>query len=242
MLKFVTDSTADLQLNSKKWQCLYDALSDSESKQTLTDVLRYKTTGDPRLLANYDYRPEQQYFEEFLAIEKEVFVDGGGYQGETTIEFIKRYPDYKEILFFEPDPENIHQAKINLQQNSSIRFFDLGLSDKDEELCFSTGEGSSASFITHSDEDTQSIQVKPLDQLSKTVTFIKLDLEGWELNALKGATQLLKHNKPKLALGLYHSPEDMNLVFEWLEQQNLGYQYKLRHYTQSWYETVLYAY
>lgn len=242
MLKFVTDSISDLTLHKEKWLKLYNALEDKESKQILIDVFKYRLTGDPRLLSNYDFRPEQQYFEDFLPVKNEVFVDGGGFQGETSIEFIKRYPDYKAILFFEPDPENIATAKENLSSYSNVEFFQVGLSDKSETLCFSAGDGSSAAITTDSEVDGLKINVEPLDNLASNASFIKLDLEGWELNALIGAEQQILNNKPKLALGLYHSPEDMCNVFEWLEQKNLGYKYSLRHYTQSWTETVLYAY
>ena len=242
MLKFVTDAITDLKINKKKWQKLYDALEDQESKKTLIDILKYKITGDPRQLKEYEFRPEQQYFEDFLNLSNETFIDGGGYQGETTIEFIKRYPDYKQVLFFEPVDDYFKQAKYNLAEYDNIIYYDVGLSDKIENLSFHSGKNSSVSFTNTGDTSGQCIQVKPLDQLAKIASFIKLDLEGWELNALIGAQQLIQKNKPKLALGLYHSPKDMNTVFEWLEKNRFGYKYRLRHYTQSWYETVLYAY
>ena len=244
---FVALARSNMLTDHDKWQTLWEKLEDAESKKVLFDVLSYKLTGDPRFLSDYEFRPEQQYFEDFLNINNEVFVDGGGYHGETAIECLTRYPDTQKVLFFEPDPENVIKAKRHLAPYSQVEVFALGLSDQEALLQFNAGDGASAAFVEQTNGQSSAngssqIKVTALDAVTTHASFIKLDLEGWELKALQGAKQNLIDNKPKLALGLYHSPKDMCTVFEWLEQHAPGYRYRLRHYTQSWTETILYAY
>jgi len=89
-----------------------------------------------------------------------------------------------------------------------------------------------------------SIEVKSIDNLNlENVTFIKMDIEGAELNALKGAEKTLLRDKPKLAICIYHSNEDMICIAEYIH--NLVPEYKLyvkQHFLfPSAASTVLYA-
>ena len=237
--KFVADSQRSLQENADEWQRLYEALFDAESRSTLEDVLAYRLTGDPRILGTYSYRPTEQYFEGFLGLRAEVFVDGGAFDGETTQLFASKYPDYLAAHVFEPDELNFQGVRDRLKEQDRLVFHEVGLSSEKAQLSFQLGEGS-ASVITASGEHT--INVDTIDTLVPAATFIKLDLEGWELNALKGAQQTIIQNKPKLAVGAYHSPDDFLKIFDWVTKSRDDYRVALRHYTESWTESVLYFY
>lgn len=73
------------------------------------------------------------------------------------------------------------------------------------------------------------------------VDFIKLDIEGAELSALRGAEQALRRFRPKLAVALYHDLKDFALIPEYLNGLNLGYRFFLDHFTIHAEETVLFA-
>lgn len=68
-----------------------------------------------------------------------------------------------------------------------------------------------------------------------------MDIEGAELEALKGAVKTLKRFKPKLAIALYHKMEDSWVNSDFLQSLSLGYRFYLGHYTILEYETVLYT-
>ena len=68
-----------------------------------------------------------------------------------------------------------------------------------------------------------------------------MDIEGAELNALKGAEETIRRFKPKLAITVYHSLNDFWEIPEWLESLGLGYKFYLRHFTIHAEETVLFA-
>lgn len=72
-------------------------------------------------------------------------------------------------------------------------------------------------------------------------TFIKIDIEGAELNALQGAQHTITLKKPKLAISIYHKPEDIIELIVYLKNLVPEYKFYLRHYTNKTYDTVLYA-
>ena len=74
------------------------------------------------------------------------------------------------------------------------------------------------------------------------VDFIKMDIEGSEYDALKGAVSTIKKFQPKLAISLYHINDDFHRIPILLKNCNPNYKFRLGHYTIHGEETVLYAY
>ena len=72
-------------------------------------------------------------------------------------------------------------------------------------------------------------------------TFIKMDIEGSELRALKGAEQSIHKYRPKLAISIYHRPEDIFTLPDLLLSYHPDYKFYLRHYSLGYFDTVLYA-
>lgn len=87
------------------------------------------------------------------------------------------------------------------------------------------------------------VQTTTIDEISdnKPISFIKMDIEGAELEALKGAAQTIQRNKPKLAICVYHKPEDILDIPGYILELNADYRLYLRHYSYTPTETVLYA-
>ena len=87
------------------------------------------------------------------------------------------------------------------------------------------------------------IQGIALDEIVKdeNITFIKMDIEGSELKALEGARNTIIRNKPKLAICIYHKPEDIIEVPFYLLSLVPEYKFYIRHYSSCLWETVLYA-
>lgn len=75
----------------------------------------------------------------------------------------------------------------------------------------------------------------------KRVTFIKMDVEGAELAALQGAQHVIRKQHPKLAICVYHKPEDIIDIPSYILSLDPGYRLFLRHYSPFEDETVLYA-
>jgi hypothetical protein len=73
------------------------------------------------------------------------------------------------------------------------------------------------------------------------VDFIKLDIEGAEVNALEGAANTLRRHRPRLAIAAYHRNDDLTRIPVTLRQMGPNYRFHLAHYTTHHGETVLYA-
>lgn len=189
-------------------------------------------------MENYTVRLKDQYFEPFLDTSQQVFVDVGGFDGDTTEEFCRRYPDYRKVFLFEPCPANMAAARKRLAQTRDIEFHEAGISDIEGALRFDTHAGS-ASSVT--EDEGESITVTTLDcAIREPVSWIKMDLEGWEIKALQGAQRLIAEHSPQLAITVYHRASDFRDIARYVLSINPTYRLHLRHYTQGWSETVMF--
>ncbi len=87
-----------------------------------------------------------------------------------------------------------------------------------------------------------SIQVDSIDRvIQEPVTCIKMDIEGAEYQGILGAKEMISRFKPKLAVCVYHKPEDIWELPQLIHRINSEYEFYLRHYSFGDVETVLYA-
>jgi len=89
------------------------------------------------------------------------------------------------------------------------------------------------------------VQASCLDNLipgTASINYIKMDIEGAELNALQGAHQIIKRSTPHLAICIYHKPKDLWEIGLWIHQNFSGkYSFYIRTYAEQTFETVLYC-
>ena len=189
----------DIEENRIKYEEIYNKLGDEESKETFLNILNFRLSGNMEYLKRFKFRQEEQYFEEFLKFgTEEVFVDAGGFEGETALEFIKKCKNYKEIHIFEPDPSNLAKAKLNLEKYNNVYFYEKGVSNKKEVLKFGAGDGS-ASKISY--QGNIIINVDSIDNMiNEKITFVKMDIEGAEEEAIKGMKNHIINDCPKMAI------------------------------------------
>jgi FkbM family methyltransferase len=233
------DFKKDFEENRDKYERIYGILKDEESKDTFSRIINFRLSYDLSYMEVFKDRRSEQYFEEFLGLsDEEVFVDAGGFDGETTIAFIKRYPAYKAIYFFEPDIENLSLAKEKLRGCRDIYFFNVGLYNRTGYLRFSCSKD--AGKI--SDTGDVDIFVDKMDNviLEFPPTFIKIDIEGAEKEALEGARDIIKKYMPKLAIAAYHRADDLRAIPEKVLSIADTYSLYIRHYTEGFTETVFY--
>lgn len=186
----------------------------------------------------------RQYFDlpNLVCSKNEIFVDAGSLDGTTSLLFSKWCKGkYNAIYSFEPDPYNYKKCEKNLcTQLDRVKIYNCGLWKYHTSLKFNP-ESSGESCIQ--DQGSIEIQVNALDEIleNKAVTFIKMDIEGSEINALEGAKKIICENKPKIAVSIYHKLEDIWEIPSLLLDYNPNYIFYLRHYSFGQSETVLYA-
>ena len=122
-------------------------------------------------------------------------------------------------------------------KNSVIR---KGLWDKEDVLCFKAYSNGSSRLEKKGEIK---IPVGSLDDMirDERVTFIKMDIEGSELEALKGAKNTIRNHHPRLAICIYHKPIDVIEIPAYILELVPEYKFYVRHYDSSLEETVLYA-
>lgn len=188
------------------------------------------------------------YFDEpFLKWgEEEVFVDAGVLDLDSSFRFAdkckKEGVKKVKVLAFEPDLECYAKCQKILTDRSDldIKLYDVGLWSEKKILYFQgTGVGSGKVVQNETDE---SIKVDALDSMTdEKVTFIKMDIEGSELEALKGCKEIIQKYKPTLAISIYHKKEDITDIPIYIKELVPEYKMYIRHYSNCEFETVLYA-
>lgn len=188
---------------------------------------------------------QDQYFdlEYLLPGAEETFVDVGCYDGMSSLNFARWCSEskIKRVVAFEPDRCNQVACKKNLEGSDIVyRIIGKGAWSREGSLVFNQ-KAAEDSHISESGQDV--IEVTSLDRelANDKITFIKMDIEGAEIEAMIGSEKTIKENHPKLAISVYHRPEDIFLIPEVILNYYQGYRFYLRHYCINVAETVLYA-
>lgn len=238
---FVREMRDELAAHADFWDALPQRLADDASRHVLADLRRFRTTGDWRAMQAYRVRIEEQYFEPFLDLRPgDWFVDAGGFDGATTVDFFTHCPQAGGAWFFEPSPSNMALARERLpaELQARMRFMPVGLADRACTLRFDSRAGSAS--MVREDGDL----VLPMDTLDALVDtpvhLIKMDLEGGELAALQGARRHIAEDHPTLAIACYHAAADLRRIVRFVLGVRADYDLRLRHYTEGWSETVLF--
>ena len=204
----------------------YDTLIDEESRKTFRGYWLGKVANRPDKLhhSNNSHYMTPGFIPERGAI----VIDGGSYDGGTCLRFVER--GFK-VYGFELD-KNLFQYASNLAEQKNFVVENVGLGSYNHIANYRPLNGGS----THLDEDgTESAQIITLDSYVREknlprVDFIKLDVEGAELDVLRGATTTIARFKPILAISAYHKLDDFWTLMNFVKALNPAYEFALRHY------------
>lgn len=243
-METISLSYEEIQNHRQGYEYAYNLFDDDISKSIVIDRI------NSLLFRDYmPYIPESEcYFpaDLFSLTDKEVFVDAGVYTGDTIEEFYKRTDgQYKKIIGFEFDNINYNKALINTADYHDVSLIPKGLWDKECSLPAVTGhdKGSNVSINGETTVELTTIDDYFRDKsVSDYPTYIKMDIEGSEKQAILGSTSVIKAVKPKLAISMYHLPEDIYEIPNMILKLHPDYKLALRHYSPYAWETVLYAY
>jgi FkbM family methyltransferase len=229
--------------NQNKIENVFNLLSDDLSKLVFSNILKHRTTMDFTYFNSII--SEKQYFPSdiFTLTDTECFVDGGAYNGETIDEFIDETNNkFRYIYAFEPDIQNYNNIKESIRNidYNHPKLFNSGLYSKTGRIGFNS-HGNSASFICETGKDKVSL-VK-LDEVvgEYKPTYIKLDIEGAEAEALHGMKDTITKYHPKLAISIYHKAADLWELPLVILKLSASYKIYIRHYSNGLHETVCYA-
>lgn len=241
---FTAESVAE---HGEKLTELYEILADERSRQVLEGLIAYKISGKISYLKEIE-TPREEIFENIFTFSaEETFVDLGAYNGDTVEEFLQETDGkFRRILAVEPDVKNFKklQEKVAGWGKSGIELYPCGAWQEDGELQFSGGGGRNSCLTEGNDRKSYRVPVRSVDSLldGAEATYVKMDVEGAEREALFGCRRTIRAFAPKLAVSAYHRTNDFFTLALLIHHLNPEYRIFLRHhpYIPAW-ETNLYA-
>ena len=187
-----------------------------------------------------------QYFEErclsFFNKKEGAFLDAGSFDGADCIRFANSdLYNNNPIYAFEPDAKNYDNCVKQLEKLSNAKALNIGLADDSKQVRFLADKGE-CSRITEIGGNI--IDIDTIDSIvgQEKVGYIKMDIEGNEQQAIRGAAVCIKRDKPNLMISVYHKLDDIIEIPRLLLELNPDYQFCLGHYSICNADTVLYAF
>lgn len=242
--KFFSDNIDRIKKNIEK-------LDDEQSRQVYKEMIMFRCVKSNKLPSSYSVN--DLYFAKGVVTlsEHEVFIDCGGFLGDTIKSFRKVVNEkFDHIVTYEPDYENCVKLYNYIGKTKNITVKRCGCWSRTCQLPFLSGYSDGSYLVDTLDKNWApsnmivEVEVETIDECNECqgATFIKMDIEGAELEALKGCHKVIMKNHPVLAISIYHSNHDMLDILEYLTNKYGFYRYYIRQHSPSIInETVLYA-
>lgn len=226
--------------NAESLHKAYHLLEDNKSKDVFKNILTFEYTGELPYLFNSE-SSKNEVLQTLIQPDKQSFyVDAGACKGDTIEEFLKFAPEYKVILAFEPNAKNFEKLQLHCRNIPNTELWNLALYRENAMLYFNKKSGRCSA---RSLQGTP-VQAADLDSLlqGRRPTYVKMDVEGMEAEALQGAKNTLQTYKPKLNIAAYHQTEDLFALPLLIHEIQPNYKIYLRHhpYIPFW-DTNLYC-
>ena len=233
---------------------VFDSLEE-ESKKLYAEVV---ITRINNLNISYDMVEENQYFTlpEFKKKKNnEIFVDLGAYVGDSIEQYLEiKSGTFKNIYAFEPNERNFNAMKYRVERlnkewalnEGKIILINAGVGRNTTNLYMANDNNETPSLAACISENIEGdeIVIYSLDDYfaDSNVSFIKADIESYEYDMLLGAQNVIKKNKPLLAICIYHNASDIFSIPLLIKSIMPEYKISIAHHSVEQAETVLYAY
>lgn len=228
-----------------KIQNVFHKFEDEKSKKIFLANIIAHLSRNYSNCGIYEDSMSEQYFPEDIDPEKgySCCIDCGGFIGDTVEAFMKKH-NPECIVSFEPSIENFNKLSETCSRyeknNTKFILFNNAVSNDVFQTRFISGTGSG----TVSENGDLVINAVSVDKVISGInpTFIKMDIEGEEINALLGCRKTIEKYAPDLAICVYHNIDHIWEIPYLINKMNSNYCFYLRSYNSYTMETVLYAY
>ena len=228
-----------------RWTSFFDFMDFEELKIPLRT---HTYTSSAKIFYSGQYKHPSVHIEA-----GDIVLDAGVLFGDTSLWFAYQTGNKGHVHSFEFVPEFIARMKDNFSLNPeyshNISIHQYALWDETgKNLNFQEDGGRSHVGSSSLPDESDAVYANTItiddfieQQSIQMINFIKMDIEGSEVRALKGAEKTIKRFKPKLAICLYHKDYDFVEIPKLIDSFGLGYKFYLGHHTDNPSETVLYA-
>jgi FkbM family methyltransferase len=169
--------------------------------------------------------------------DRETLLDGGAHHGAVSLAFAAMI-DSPRVIAVEPDAANRAVLAERLCGLPEPAVLDCALAAEEGTAAFSDGYGFASKLSPFGQAQ---VSVRSIDSLDVEPTFIKLHLEGGELEALRGARETLRVHRPIVTVTVYHNGDGLWRTASWLMRELDGYRFLFRNHCWCGAGAVVYA-
>lgn len=215
-----------IENNEKKINAAYK-LFDENSKRIFAGCVDFMFGGELAALKRITTE-KSEVFENVIKLDNnETYLDLGAYKGDTVDEFLHYCNnEYIGIIALEPDRRTFKKLSDFIKDIPNVTAYQKAVYSECKSLTFSSKAGRQ-STISDKGEEIEAVTVDELCK-NKKVTYIKMDVEGAEYDALVGAEEILRVQKPKLNIALYHKSRDIFELPLKISEINPDYKFYIR--------------
>lgn len=214
--------------NCQKLFDVYSRLADEKSKKVFKNTVYYKLTGKCEYLYDCETLPDEPYESFFNLTDNETYLDLGAYNGDTLLDFKSRVNSYKKIIAVEPNSRSFAKLKENTADFLNTEYVNAFISDQKKMIEISRGKGRG----TAQTGTGVKVEANSVDNIvgDNKITLLKADVEGEEINMLKGAAKTIKNCLPKMQIACYHRSDDLWTIPQAVKSITEDYDIYMRHF------------
>lgn len=238
------DIFEELEKNKTEYDEVYKILKDDMSHRILDNLIMYRISLDAKYTKEAKNDSLQMGNQDLDKVvlnrinEASSFYDVGGYDGTSTIDFVNSVKAYQKIYFFEPDNQIIKDCEKRLAGIKNIQFVNAAASNKTGTFYFNNLSNGSGNL-----SDTGEILVDTVkldDYVNDSNTYIKMDIEGAEMDAIQGMEEAIRKYHPMLSISVYHKAGDIHRIIKYVLSLYDKYDVYMRHYTDTYADSRVY--
>ncbi|WP_196604817.1 FkbM family methyltransferase [Pectinatus haikarae] len=238
--------------DTSKIESMKEILDDDVSKEIIEEIMhirKQKYDFTEKMKQRFHYlrmKGNIQYLDKDILTftQDEIVLDAGAYNGDTMGEYYAVNNGWKKYYCIEADAITYKKLLVKTSLFEHVDVFNVGLGKSVGKASFFSEDtmGSHLDFSGNNRGNSE-IEIRTVDSFNEAFTFIKMDIEGAEYDAILGAQKTLEKYKPKLAICIYHKNTDLWKIPLLIKKIVPEYKFKVRHYSSfNNCGTVLYAY
>jgi FkbM family methyltransferase len=210
---YLWDVPGKLVPEADRIKAAFHLMADASSRAEFVKQIRLRALADFQSLStpcnDVQYFPHKM----FRIMPNECFIDCGAYTGDSISDFLAYTGNrFKKIIAFEADPTNAAALREYVACSPTllgeVTVHNSAVAANEGVMAFNANGLPSASRSSAGGSEISCVRLDG-ELLHESPTFIKMDIEGSELEALQGARETIRKHRPVLAICVYHKQDHL---------------------------------
>lgn len=231
----------------EKLRILFELLEDEQSREAAYWQVKSWFANSVELNSMYfkDIMVGDGYVPKdiFTEMNEKVILDCGTYNGDTYRYLKAKGVKWEKYIGFEMDRKNFEQFLENIKdqkEKAALQLYNAGVGDKEETVSYFNGLAGSK-IVECGSENSQIVLLDKVIEDADEVSYLKMDIEGAEMSALRGGSKMIRRCRPKCAICAYHRPSDLWEIPIYLKKLVPEYKVYFRHHDYIHSDIICYA-